>query len=149
MPRINKVLFVCLHNSARSQMAEAYLRRIGGDRFEVESAGFEPRPVNPLVVKAMLEDGFDLSRVEADSVFDFYREGRLFNYVIAVCDEANFQRCPVFPGVTKRLNWPFPDPALLEGSHEERLQGVRNIRDSIKESIKVWLKEFDAENARD
>ena len=142
MPVTTKVLFVCLHNSARSQIAEAYLRRLGGDRFRVESAGFEPQSINPLVVEAMLEEGFDLTRVKADSVFDFYRDGRLFDYVIAVCDMATSQRCPVFPGVTRRLDWPFPDPADLEGSHEERLQGVRNIRDSIRKSIKNWLEEL-------
>jgi len=147
MPQSIKVLFVCLHNSARSQMAEAYLRRLGGGRFEVTSAGFEPRPINPLVVDAMLEEGFDLSRVQAHSVFDLYTEGRLFDYVIAVCDEATSQRCPVFPGVTKRLNWPFPDPALSEGSDAQRLQGVRAIRDSIRGRIKDWLKELASQKA--
>jgi arsenate reductase (thioredoxin) len=146
MSKITKVLFVCLHNSGRSQMAEAYLRRLGGDRFDVESAGFEPRPVNPLVVEAMLEEGFDLTRVKADSVFDFYKDGRLYNYVIGVCDSTAFQRCPVFPGLTKRLHWPFPDPAELQGTHEERLQGVRKIRDAIEQRIKDWLKEVAAQN---
>ena len=147
MPAKTKVLFVCLHNSGRSQMAEAYLRRLGGGQFKVESAGFEPRPLNPLVAEAMLEEGFDLSRVEADSVFDFYKDGRLFDYVIAVCDEGNSQRCPVFPGVTTRLNWSFPDPADLQGSDEERLQQVRRIRDSIKERIKDWLEKQTEQNA--
>lgn len=147
MPAKTKVLFVCLHNSGRSQMAESYLRRLGGGQFEVESAGFEPRPLNPLVAEAMLEEGFDLSKVEADSVFDFYKDGRLFDYVIAVCDEGNSQRCPVFPGVTTRLNWSFPDPADLEGSDEERLQQVRRIRDSIKKRIKDWLEKQTKQNA--
>lgn len=147
MSEITKVLFVCLHNSGRSQMAEAYLRRLGGDKFEVESAGFEPRPVNPLVVEAMLEEGFDLTRVKADSAFEFYQEGRLYNYVIGVCDTATFQRCPVFPGVTKRLHWSFPDPAELQGTHEERLQGVRKIRDAIEQRIKDWLKELAAQDS--
>ena len=147
MPAKTKVLFVCLHNSGRSQMAEAYLRRLGVDQFEVESAGFEPRTINPLVVEAMLEEDFDLSRVEADSVFDFYKDGRLFDYVIAVCDEGNSQRCPVFPGVTTRLNWSFPDPADLQGSEKERLQQVRRIRDSIRERIKDWLEEQNEQKA--
>lgn len=147
MPAKTKVLFVCLHNSGRSQMAEAYLRRLGDGQFEVESAGFEPRTINPLVVEAMLEEDFDLSKVEADSVFDFYKDGRLFDYVIAVCDEGNSQRCPVFPGVTTRLNWSFPDPADVQGSDEERLQQVRWIRDSIRERIKDWLEEQTEQNA--
>jgi len=142
MPRNMSVLFVCLHNSGRSQMAEAYLRRLGGDDFQVMSAGLEPQPLNPLVREVMLEEGFDLSRVRADSVFDFYKEGRLFDYVIAVCDQAAAQRCPTFPGITRRLNWPFADPALLEGSYLERLEGVRRIRDQIRERIRQWLKEL-------
>ena len=130
-----KVLFVCNHNSARSQMAEAYLKKHGGERFEVESAGLEPAEINPLVVEVMKEEGIDLSGHGTQSVFDLYKAGRLFDYVITVCDQASESQCPVFPGITKRWHWPFPDPSRVEGSHEEKLAAIREIRDSIKEAI--------------
>jgi arsenate reductase len=142
MSKTFKVLFVCVHNSGRSQMAEAYLRHFAGDRFEVQSAGFEPRPINPLVVEAMQEDGLDLSQVQSDSVFEFYKDGRLFDYVITVCDGAASENCPLFPGVTKRVDLPFDDPAELEGTHEERLEGVRRIRDQIKAQVQNWVEEL-------
>ncbi len=131
-----KVLFVCVHNSARSQMAEAYLRQMAGDRLEVASAGLEPAPLNPLVVEIMMEEGLDLSRKQPQGVFALYREGQLFDYVVTVCETARESQCPVFPGITKRLHLPFPDPALLEGSHEERLAGARAIRDQIKAAVR-------------
>jgi arsenate reductase len=135
-----KVLFVCIHNSARSQMAEAYLNELAGDKFVAESAGIEPGVLNPYAVKVMEEAGIDLSRKETKSVFDLYRKGSMFGYVIAVCDAANAQKCPIFPGTTERLQWSFPDPAALQGTDEEKLQGTRRIRDAIKAQIEEWIK---------
>lgn len=133
-----KVLFICIHNSARSQMAEAFLRNICGDEFEAFSAGLEPGRLNPIVVEAMQEIGIDISENETKSVFDMFKSGQMFAYVITVCDEASAERCPIFPGVTTRLHWSFPDPSSLSGTHEERLAGTREIRDMIKEKIEEW-----------
>jgi arsenate reductase len=135
-----KVLFVCIHNSARSQMAEAYLNHYGGDRFYAESAGLEPGTLNPLVVKAMIEDGIDISGSGTNSVFEFFKEGRFYGYVITVCDETAGERCPIFPGIVKRLHWSFEDPSALKGSEEEKLIEIRRIRDSIKEKILYFIK---------
>lgn len=136
-----KVLFVCVHNTARSQMAEAFLAALGNDRFIVESAGLEPGALNPLVVEAMKEIGIDISGKKPQGAFDCFKAGRRYNYVITVCDETNAERCPIFPGYAKRLHWPFEDPAKLTGTHEERLQAVRKIRDQIKTRIAQWLRE--------
>ncbi|MCL4509608.1 MAG: arsenate reductase ArsC [Bacteroidetes bacterium] len=137
-----KVLFICVHNSARSQMAEVFLNKYGGKHFVAESAGLEPGKLNPIVVDAMKEIGIDISSNKTKSVFDFYKEGRMFNYAITVCDESNAERCPIFPGVTERLHWSFKDPSALTGSYEDKLAGVRIIRDQIKDRIQEWLKEF-------
>jgi arsenate reductase len=144
MDRELKVLFICIHNSGRSQMAEAFLKAMAGDRFQVESAGMEPRPINLLVIEAMKEEGIDISENTSDSVFEFFRQGKLFDYVITVCDESVEDKCPVFAGITKRLHWPFPDPAKLVGSHEEKMVELRTIRDAIKEKIEQWLHDFEA-----
>ncbi|WP_022660688.1 arsenate reductase ArsC [Paucidesulfovibrio longus] len=130
-----RVLFICNHNSGRSQMAEAFLKEFGGEDFEVESAGLEPTSVNPLVVEVMREIGIDLSGKRTQSVFDLYRMGRLYDYVITVCDDADEAKCPIFPGVAQRWHWPFPDPAAAEGTHEEKLEHIRAIRDQIKARI--------------
>ena len=141
MQKIN-VLFVCVHNSARSQIAEAYLNAVAGDRFEARSAGIEPGALNPYAVKVMAEAGFDIAGNKTKSVFDFFKKGELFSYVITVCDGASAERCPIFPGVTKRLHWNFPDPAALHGTGEEKLQGTREIRDAIRVQIEEWVKTF-------
>jgi arsenate reductase len=117
---IIRVLFVCVHNSARSQMAEAFLNTLAGDRFATSSAGLEPSTLNPLAVEVMKEVGIDISRNRTKSVFDLYRSGALFAYVIAVCDAEAAQRCPTFPGITRTLVWSFPDPTSFTGSWEER-----------------------------
>jgi arsenate reductase len=138
-----KVLFICVHNSARSQMAEEYLRKIAGDRFEVESAGIEPGTINPLVVEVLKEEGVDISRKKTNSVFEFYKDGRSYHYVITVCSREASERCPMFPGVgpIQRLHWPFSDPSRLTGTHEEKLEKVRDIRDQIKKKILEFEKE--------
>jgi arsenate reductase len=137
----SNVLFICVHNSARSQMAEAWLNRICGDFFAAESAGLEPGTLNPLVVEAMREAGLDISKKETRAVFDVFKAGKLFSYVITVCDETNAEKCPIFPGVTKRLHWSFPDPSTLVGSCENKLVEVRKIRDEIRKKIESWCEE--------
>jgi arsenate reductase len=135
-----RVLFVCVHNAARSRMAEALLRLLGGPRFEVTSAGFEPREVNPLVVEALADLGLSLpSTAPQPSVFELFRAGRHFHYVIGVCDEEHGQKCPLFPGVTQRINWSFPDPATFTGSHDERLARVIEVREALRARIEFWL----------
>jgi arsenate reductase len=137
-----KVLFICVHNSARSQMAEAVLNDICGDYFEAHSAGLDPGTLNPIAVEAMREVGIDISQKETQSVFDVFKSGELFAYVITVCDETSAERCPIFPGVTTRLHWSFPDPAALTGTNKDRLAGTREIRDQIRERIEVWCDEM-------
>lgn len=136
-----KVLFICVHNSARSQMAQAFLNEICPEEFEAQSAGLEPGKLNPIVVEAMQEIGIDISENETKSVFDTFKSGQLFAYAITVCDQVSAERCPVFPGVTKRLHWSFPDPSSLMGTHEERLAATREIRDMIKSKIEQWCGE--------
>jgi arsenate reductase (thioredoxin) len=135
-----KVLFVCVHNSARSQMAEAFLNQLGGDQFIAESAGFEPGILNPVVVDAMKEIGIDISENDTKSVFDFFKQGRMFHFVISVCDGANAERCPIFPGITKRLGWSFEDPSSFEGSQDEKLAKTRIVRDKIKSEVEDFIK---------
>jgi arsenate reductase len=137
----SNVLFICVHNSARSQMAEAWLNQICGEAFAAESAGLEPGTLNPLVVEAMQEAGIDISKKETRAVFDVFKAGKLFSYVITVCDETNAEKCPIFPGVTKRLHWSFPDPSTLVGSRENKLIEVRKIRDEIRDKIQTWCEE--------
>ncbi|MHB8771545.1 MAG: arsenate reductase ArsC [Syntrophales bacterium] len=134
-----KVLFVCVHNSARSQMAEAWLNALAGDSFEAKSAGLEPGTLNPLVVQAMAEVGIDIARNLTKSVYDFYKRGDLFSYVITVCDEESAERCPVFPGIVKRLRWSFPDPSLLAGTPEEKMVAIRRLRDTIRDRVTEWV----------
>ncbi|MBZ0158464.1 MAG: arsenate reductase ArsC [Alphaproteobacteria bacterium] len=137
-----KVLFVCIHNSARSQMAEAFLNALGEGDFEAESAGLEPGTLNPLVVEVMGEAGFDLSRNRTKGVFDLFKQGRRYHYVITVCDESSAERCPIFPGNAKRLHWSFRDPSSLEGGYEKRREETRKIRDTIRDKIRSWIEEW-------
>ena len=136
-----RVLFLCIHNSARSQMAAAYLKQVAGDRFEVESAGIEPGTLNPLAVAAMREAGIDISQNGTQSVFDLFESGRRFQYVISVCDAASAERCPIFPGVATRLNWSFADPSTFTGTDGERLRKTIAVRDEIREKIRRWVSE--------
>lgn len=132
---MNKVLFLCIHNSARSQMAEAFLNKYGNGKFIAESAGLEAGNLNPLVVEAMKEEGFDISGNATNSVFDFFKDGRIYQYVVTVCDQANAERCPIFPGVFEKINWSFPDPSVLAGTKEEKMAAIRTIRDTIKTAV--------------
>jgi arsenate reductase len=140
-----KVLFVCVHNSARSQMSEAFLNHYFGERFEAESAGIEPGKLNPVVVDAMKEIGIDISGNKTKSVFDYFMQGKKFEYVITVCDKKAAERCPVFPGVAERIHWSFSDPSALQGSYEEKFDGTRKIRDQIKDKIIKWGNEITKE----
>ncbi|MFP4194901.1 MAG: arsenate reductase ArsC [Desulfobacterales bacterium] len=133
-----RVLFICVHNSARSQMAEAFLKQEAGESVEVESAGLEPTKLNPLAVAAMDEVGLDISKNRPQSVFELFKDGRLYTEVITVCDEGS-EKCPVFPGLSQRLHWPFDDPAGFEGTWEEKLEQTRRVRDEIREKIHEWL----------
>jgi arsenate reductase len=136
-----KVLFVCIHNSARSQIAEAFLNQICGNEFEAHSAGLEPGKLNPTVVEAMQEIGIDISGNQTKAVFDIIKSGKMFAYVITVCDEASAERCPYFPGLSTRLHWSFPDPSAFQGAREEKLGQTREVRDAIKEKIEQWCAE--------
>lgn len=133
-----QILFVCIHNSARSQMAEAFLNQLCGDTFEAQSAGLEPGKLNPIVVEVMREVGIDISRNQTKAVGDFIKSGKMFSFVITVCDETSAERCPIFPGATTRLHWGFPDPSSFEGTPEEKLAATRKVRDLIKSKIEHW-----------
>ena len=133
-----KVLFVCIHNSARSQMAEAWLNGLCPAWFEAHSAGLEPGLLNPLVVEVMAEVGIDIASAQTKSVFEMFGSGRLFAHVVTVCDETNAERCPVFPGGAPRIHWSFPDPSAATGSREERLQRTREVREMIKAKVEEW-----------
>ncbi|MBI5604741.1 MAG: arsenate reductase ArsC [Deltaproteobacteria bacterium] len=140
----DKVLFVCVHNAARSQMAEALLKEMAGDRFEAESAGLEPGQLNPLAVEVMKEIAIDISGNQTKSAFDLFKEGRLYTHVITVCDQTSAEQCPFFPGITTRLHWSFADPSGFTGTHEEKLEKTRQVREAIREKIAAWLKELEA-----
>ena len=143
--RKERVLFVCVHNSARSQMAEAWLNHLHGDRFEAHSAGLEAGNLNPLAIAAMKEEGIDISHKTTQTVFSLFSKGDLFSYVITVCDEAGAEQCPIFPGNAKRLHWSFPDPAQLTGTDEEKLVQVRKIRNEIRAAIESWYAEISSQ----
>ena len=136
-----RVLFICVHNSARSQMAEAWLNRICGEYFEGQSAGLEPGTLNPLAVQVMAEVGIDISKKKTQAVFDVFKSGQLFAYVITVCDEASAEKCPIFPGPATRMHWSFPDPSEAQGSETAKLEQVRLIRDEIRAKIEHWCEE--------
>jgi arsenate reductase len=136
-----KVLFICIHNSARSQMAEAFLNDMCGGEFEAHSAGLEPGKLNPIVVETMRELGHDLSGKQTKAVSDFIKSGEMFAYAITVCDQASAERCPIFPGATKRLHWGFPDPSSFQGTHEEKLAQTREVRDMIERKVVQWCDE--------
>jgi len=122
-------------------MCEAFLKQECSDFFEAQSAGLEPGKLNPLVVEAMAEAGLDISGHATKSVFDLWKTGAIFQYVIAVCSSEASEKCPIFPGVTERLHWPFDDPAKVTGTQEEKLEKVRRIRDEIRGQIKQFCEE--------
>jgi arsenate reductase len=134
------VIVVCIHNSARSQMAEELLRKYGGDIFEPESAGIEPGKLNPYVVQVLKEDeGIDISGKPTKSAFDLFKDGRSFSYTITVCDPEAAEKCPIYPGTLKRMHWPFRDPSSFTGSDEERLEGTRIVLNEIRAKVKAFI----------
>jgi len=136
-----KVLFVCKHNSARSQMAEAFLRHYAGDRFEVYSAGLEPAKVHPLAVRVMQEIGIDISHHKSKPISDYLGKLKV-DYAVAVCDIGE-EACPsLHPFTEKLLHWPFEDPASFKGTEEERLANFRQIRDLIHKRVRDWVEEI-------
>jgi arsenate reductase len=134
-----RVLFVCVHNAARSQMAEAFLNRLGEGKFTGESAGFTPAPINPYVIRAMAEIGYDLSGKQANDIFVYFRQERKYEIVVKVCDLGNGQRCPIFPSTRITLNWPFPDPAGFTGTDEMIMDRVRRLRDDILARVRELI----------
>jgi arsenate reductase (thioredoxin) len=136
-----RVLFLCTGNACRSQIAEAWLRELGGDSFEVFSAGLEPHGVNPYTITVMEELGIDMSSHRSKHLDEFINKPQLnFDYLITVCSNAE-ERCPFFPGRGTRLHWPFEDPAAFVGPEPETLAAFRNVRDQIKAKIEAWLVE--------
>lgn len=134
-----RVLFLCTGNSARSQIAEAFLRKYAGDRFEAHSAGLEPKGINPYTRRTLAEVGIDMAGHSSKDLSVYL--GKLhFGYLITVCSNAE-ERCPIFPGVGVRLHWPFEDPAAFEGSDDEKLAKFREVRDQIEARILAWLEE--------
>ncbi|PYN55473.1 MAG: protein-tyrosine-phosphatase [Candidatus Rokuibacteriota bacterium] len=131
-----RVLVLCTHNSARSQMAEGFLRALAGDRLEVASAGTKATRVHPLAVRAMAEVGIDIGAYASKTLDRFL--GQPWDYVITVCDSAN-ERCPVFPARTTRIHWSFDDPSRAAGTDDDRLQTFRRVRDQIAARLRVWL----------
>lgn len=138
------VLFVCIHNSARSQMAEAYLNEFGKGLFRAESAGLEPGKLNQNVVKVLALDGIDISQNQTKSTFEMLKKGTRYTYVVTVCDEASGQRCPYFPGSLKTFHWNIEDPSALKGDYEVILPELIRIRDEVKQRVKNFITEFEA-----
>jgi arsenate reductase len=135
-PEPIRVLFLCTHNSARSQMAEALLRWLGGDRFEVMSAGTDPTRVNPMAVRAMAKLGLDISRAESTHLSTYI--GQDFDYVITLCDDAR-ETCPAFPGDPERIHWSFPDPSAVQGSEVERQRAFDVVATDLTGRLRAWV----------
>jgi arsenate reductase (thioredoxin) len=135
-----RILFLCTGNSARSQMAEAILKKYAGDQFEIHSAGLEPTEINPYTLKVLNEAGFDTTDQYAKPLSK-YLGNTHFSYLITVCSKAE-ARCPIFPGMGKRIHWPIEDPADFVGNDLEKLEKFREIRDQIKEKVLAWLDEL-------
>lgn len=136
-----RVLFVCIHNSARSQLAEEYLRQMAGEEFFVESAGLTPGSLNPYVVALLKEDGIDISQKKTQAVGDLYRRGKTYQWVVTVCNREAEENCPVFPGPVRRLSWPFPDPAGFSGTEETVRAQVRSLAAEIKAQVRAFVEE--------
>jgi arsenate reductase len=136
-----KVLFICVHNSARSQMAAALVNKLCSEFFEAESAGLEPGQLNPLVIQVLMEVGVDISKNKTQRVFDVWKSSRIFQYVITVCSQAKAEGCPIFPGITTRLHWPFPDPSKFSGTDAEKIEQTRRVMDQISAKIDSFCEE--------
>jgi len=142
-PVKKNVLFICVQNSARSQIAAALLNEMCGHHFEAQSAGLEPGVLNPLAVEALQERGIDISRNKTQAVFDVWKSAQhIFAYVITVCSESEAEACPIFPGVTTRLHWSFPDPAKFTGTHAEKLAKTRGLLEEIRAKMEEFCAEY-------
>jgi arsenate reductase len=139
--RVTRVLFICLDNSARSQIAAAYLNALGAGRFKADSAGYKPKGINPLAIEVMQEEGIDISEKATNDLFNLYKEGRQFGYVINICDTAKGEECPIYPGNMNRVTWPVEDIANGKGSIEEKLDKMRKVRDEVKELVREFIGE--------
>ena len=138
---MTRVLLLCTGNSCRSQMAEAFLRAFGGGQYEVFSAGLAPGVINPYTYRVMAELGFDLAGHRSKGLEEY--QGKVeFDYVITVCDHAA-EVCPIFPGPAQRIHWSIPDPAAVEGDHQEKLATFVQVRDAIKFHFENWLVELE------
>lgn len=133
------VLFVCGSNSARSQMAEGFLREMGSEWFITTSAGFEPTKVSEDAVKVMSEIGIDISGATTDNIFELFKKGKQYNFIITVCDDETAEQCPLFPGISRRIHWNILNPYTSAKTEEERLELLRKVRDEIKEKIKEFI----------
>lgn len=138
----SNVLFVCIHNSARSQMAEAFLKQLAGDKLDVYSAGIEKGTLNPYVVRAMQEVGIDISRNGTKTVHDPEITSRDYDYVFTVCQESDAQPCPIYPTNGQRINWHFMDPSTFTGDDDAIMEQVRRVRDRMKQRVQQWFKEL-------
>jgi arsenate reductase (thioredoxin) len=136
-----KVLFVSVKNSARSQIAEAFLSAFGNETFHAESAGLESGQINKLAVDVMREMDIDIANNTTKSIFDLYQQGKLFNYIILLCDEESLRKCPMFSFNAKRFIWSFEDPAYFTGTYEEKLEKMREVRNQIRENIEKFVHE--------
>ena len=138
-----KILFVCIHNSARSQMAEAFVNYFGKGKITAESAGLEKGKLNPFVVEVMHDINIDISKNKTNTVEEFISAGKEFDHLITVCDETNGERCPIYPGLVKdRIHWTFEDPSVVEGSIEEKLEFARKVRDQIKVKVEGYVEDL-------
>lgn len=134
-----KVLFVCIHNSARSQMAEVFTKKYADGKIDAESAGIEPGVLNKTVVNVMKEIGIDISSNKTQSIFELCGKNKEYDYVITVCDQTKAEMCPVFPGAGKRLHWNFEDPSGFSGTDEEKCVKTREVRNQIESKIQNWI----------
>ena len=134
-----KVIFLCTHNAARSQMAEAFLKKYAGDYFDVYSAGFNPQPIHPLTIKVMKEIGFDLAKQQPKDLWPLAKSEH-FGIIITVCRKGE-EECPTMPGASTRLYWDLEDPAGFNGTEEEKVAKFREVRDQVERKVKDFLKE--------
>ncbi len=139
MKKKERILVICVHNASRSQMADEYFRRFGGDLFEVESAGIKPGVLNPVVVELLREDGIDITGKKPQSVHELHAAGARYDYVFAVCDPETRDACPIFPAEKKRIHWPFPDPSKIEGDFQQKLEQVRPIQHDIRRMVQAFV----------
>lgn len=133
------ILFVCIHNSARSQMAEAFINSKYPEKYEADSAGIEPGKLNQLVVESMKEKGIDISENKTKSVEEILKTGKSYDFVITVCEKEAAEKCPVFPGNGKRIQWWFPDPSKFTGTDSQKISEIGKVRDEIENEIDKFI----------